>query len=144
MLNAFPLILIAVALYNLIVLGSGLSGHADIQAVMNQNFAIPMMSGDKWTVTLGDCLLLLTLALLFVETIKAARSSTREIVNHALSMLTFAGALVEFIVLKGFATSTFFFITAMTMFDVVAGYTISIVSARRDIDVLPADHHYNH
>ncbi len=40
-------------------------------------------------------------------------------------MLTFTGALVEFLVLKGFGTSTFFFITVMCLFDVVAGYTIS-------------------
>ncbi len=52
-------------------------------------------------------------------------------------MLTFCVALVEFIVLKGFSTSAFFLLTAMCLFDVVAGYTISIVSARRDLAVLP-------
>ena len=34
--------------------------------------------------------------------------------------------------LKGFGTSTFFLITAMCLFDVVAGYTISIIAAKRD------------
>ena len=63
----------------------------------------------------------------------AARSSTMR-----LSMLTFIGALVEFITLKGFGTSTFFFITAMCLFDVVAGYTISIIAARRDLSMIPA------
>ena len=56
-------------------------------------------------------------------------------------MLTFIGALVEFIVLKGFGTSTFFLITAMCLFDVVAGYTISIIAARRDLSVIPHDDH---
>jgi hypothetical protein len=68
-----------------------------------------------------------------VEVIKATRSTSRAIMNHALSMLTFIGALAEFLVLKGFGTSTFFFITAMCLFDVVAGYTISIITARRDL-----------
>jgi hypothetical protein len=49
---------------------------------------------------------------------------------------------VEFIVLKGFSTSTFFLITAMCLFDVVAGYTISIVAARRDLGVMPVDRDY--
>ena len=56
-------------------------------------------------------------------------------------MLTFSAALVEFIVLKGFGTSTFFFITAMCLFDVVAGYTISIVSSRRSVAIEPPEYH---
>jgi hypothetical protein len=48
-------------------------------------------------------------------------------------MLTFVIALIEFITLKGFATSTFFFIMLMTLFDTIAGYTISIVAAEHDL-----------
>ena len=47
------------------------------------------------------------------------------------------GAVAEFAVLKGFGTSTFFLITLMCLFDVVAGYTVSIVTARRDLAVVP-------
>ena len=71
--------------------------------------------------------------LLFVEVIKATRTTSREIINHALSMLTFVVALIEFIALKGFATSTFFFLMMMTLFYVIAGYTISIVAAEHDL-----------
>jgi hypothetical protein len=132
MFGAFPMILIAVILYNLTVFGGGAAGH-DIVSLLAQNFTLPMFSGDKWKISLSDLFLLLALAMLFVETIKATRSTKREIINHALSMLTFCGAMVEFLILKGFGTSTFFFIMAMCLFDVVAGYTISIIAARRDI-----------
>ena len=71
-----------------------------------------------------------------LETIKATRTTTREIINHALSLLTFIGAMAEFLVVKGFGTSTFFFISAMCLFDVVAGYSISIVAAKRDVHVM--------
>ena len=98
-----------------------------------------VFSGDIWKITLGDGLLALALLLLFVETIKAAHTSHREILNHALSLLTFIGALVEFITLKGFGTSVFFLITGMCLFDVVAGYTISIIAAKRDLSVAPPD-----
>jgi hypothetical protein len=132
MFGAFPLILIAVVLYNLTVFGGGAAGH-DIVSLLGKDFVIPIFSGDKWKISLGDLFVLLALFLLFVETIKSTRSTSRELINHALSMLTFCAALVEFLIVKGFGTSTFFFIMAMCLFDVVAGYTISIIAARRDI-----------
>jgi len=38
-------------------------------------------------------------------------------------------------VLHNFATSVFFFIVLMCLFDVIAGYTISIVAAKRDLGI---------
>ena len=134
MLRAFPMILLAVIAYNLLALGGPAAGH-DVNALLGQSVNIKLVSGDLWKITLGDGFVAAALALLFIEIIKATRTEHREILNHGLSLLTFIGALVEFIVLKGFGTSTFFFITAMCLFDVVAGYTISIVSARRDLMV---------
>jgi hypothetical protein len=71
--------------------------------------------------------------------VKATRTGRGEILNHAFSTLTFVAALVEFLLLKGFATTAFFLLAAMCLFDVVAGYTISIVSARRDFSVPERD-----
>jgi hypothetical protein len=135
-MSAFPAILIAVILYNLMFFGGGVTGHSDMQATLDHGFGLKMFSGDVWRVTVGDLILLLALLTLFVETIKAARHNSRELLNHAFAMLTFCAALVEFIVLKGFSTSVFFLITAMCLFDVVAGYTISIVAAKRDLTVM--------
>ena len=140
MLGPFPIILIAVVLYNLTLFGGAAAGQHDMAAILAQSFTIKMFSGDGWKVTLGDLFVTLSLALLFVEVIKATRSSSRAILNHALSMLTFIGALAEFLVLKGFGTSVFFFITAMCLFDVVAGYTISIITARRDLELRPREY----
>jgi hypothetical protein len=138
MLRAFPLILIAVGAYNALVFGGAAMGH-DAGFLLSQNFIVRVFSGDAWKISLGDGLVALALVLLFVETVKATRTSHREIVNHALSLLTFVGAVVEFIVLKGFGTSPFFLITAMCLFDVVAGYTISIIGAKRDLSIAPPD-----
>jgi hypothetical protein len=136
MFAAFPMILIAVILYNLVALGGWL-GHTEAQALLDQGFAIKMFSNDMWRISIGDFFLLLTLCLLFVEVVRATATTKREIVNHAFSMLTFVVALVEFITLRGFATTVFFLITIMALFDVVAGYTISIVTAKRDLSVAP-------
>ena len=137
-MRAFPMILIAVLAYNLLVFGGATTGH-DTAALLGQNFPLTVFSGDIWRITLGDGLVALALLLLFIETVNAARTSHRAILNHALSLLTFIAALVEFITLKGFGSSAFFLITAMCLFDVVAGYTIAIIAAKRDLSMTPSD-----
>jgi hypothetical protein len=138
MLGAFPLILVVVVLYNLLVFGGGAAGH-DSLALLSQSFTVRVFSGDAWKISLSDLFVALALMLLFVETVKASRTSRREILNHALSLLTFTGAMVQFIALKGFGTSAFFLITAMCLFDTVAGYTISIIAAQRNVNIGPGE-----
>jgi hypothetical protein len=134
-MGAFPLLLLALIPYNILVFGGGLAGQTDVSVLLNESFGIAMPSGDVWHLTYADGFIAFSLCLLFVEMVKATRSGRGEILNHAFSTLAFVAALVEFLLLKGFATSTFFLLVAMGLFDVVAGYTISIVSARRDLMV---------
>ncbi len=135
MFRLFPLLVIPLIVYNLFALGGGVIGHYDIQDLLSLNHAvtIKMFSGDYWKFSFGDFLILGSLILLFIEVVKATRTTSNEIINHGLSMLVFVVALIEFITLKGFATSPFFFIMVMTLFDVIAGYTISIVAAEHDL-----------
>ena len=133
MLRVFPLLIIPVIVYALFAFGGGMAGHDDIARVLSHGVDIPMFSGDTWHFSLGDSIVLLSLVLLFVEIVKATRTTSRELVNHALSMLTFVVALVCFVALKGFSTSTFFLILMMNLFDVIAGYTISIIAAEHDL-----------
>ncbi len=132
-LRQFPLLAIVLVLYNLLALGNG-AFSSETQGTLNAwSVIIPMVSGDKWELRFGDVLILFSLMLLFIEVVKATRTTSREVMNHGLSLITFIICLIEFIVVPGFATSTFFFITLMTLFDVVAGYTISIVAAEHDL-----------
>jgi len=134
MFRLFPLLLIIIVVYNFLAFGGWAVGDHNLQPFLQTHgVTIPLVSGDKWMFSLADLFLLTALVLLFVEIIKATRTTSREIINHALSMLAFVVALIEFIALKGFATSTFFFLMMMTLFDVVAGYTISIVAAEHDL-----------
>ena len=57
------------------------------------------------------------------------------IVNHSLSMILFVICLVEFLLLQGFSTSVFFLLTLMVLLDVLAGFIVTIVASRRDIDL---------
>jgi hypothetical protein len=127
----------AVLAYNVAAFGGFMfAGQPDGMAkLLAAGHPVPMFSGDVWNFTLGDTIVLLGFVLLFVEIIKATRTTSVEIVNHAFSVLVFIGALVEFLVLHNFATSVFFFLVLMCLFDVVAGYTISIVAAKRDLGI---------
>src|SRR5690242_17391102 len=135
-MRAFPMILIAVLAYNGLVFGARALGH-DPAALLAQSLPLTVLSGDVWKISLSDGLLTLALLLLFLEVIKAARTSRREILTHAFAMLTFAGALAEFILLKGFGTSVFFLITMLCLFDVVAG--LSIVAVKREVAPPPPE-----
>jgi len=133
MLRLFPLLLIPLVIYNLFALGGGVVAHHDVQELLLRTTSIPMFSGDRWLVSFSDFLILLTLALLFIEVIKATHTTSLELINHGLSMLVFVVALIEFITMHGFATSCFFFIMIMALFDTIAGYTVSIVAAEHDL-----------
>ncbi len=135
MLNAIPLIGIMVIIYNVIAFGGGFFGVGEdgIAAFLTDEWLKVGLVSGEWIFTAGDLLVTLTLFALFFEIIKATQTHHISIINHGLSMLVFVVALVEFIVLPGFATSTFFLITMMALVDVMAGFTVSIVTARRDI-----------
>jgi len=133
MLKSFPLLLVAIIVYNALIFGGAVAAGSDANAILARFVSFTMFSDDVWRFTLGDSIVLLTLGLLFVEVVKSTRTSASQVLNHAMSMLTFVIGLIEFLVLKGFSTTTFFFIVVMAFFDVVAGFTISIVGARRDL-----------
>ena len=96
-------------------------------------FTVNMVSGDTWHVMTSDLILAVSLVMLFLEIVRSASFGRTEILNHALSMGVFIVAMIEFLILKGFATSAFFLITVMTLIDVLGGFIIGIISARRDI-----------
>jgi steroid 5-alpha reductase family enzyme len=94
-----------------------------------------MVSGRDWTLTMGDLLLLSALVLLFIEVLKATRTGASSIVDHLLSTAVFVACLVEFLLVPQAASSTFFLLMVMTLFDVIAGFSVTIRGARRDFGV---------
>ncbi len=131
-LRALPLIVIAFVLYNVVVL---LGGQGPAATLGTPIFQIPMISKGTWIFTWGDFILLLTLLLLFIELLKSTYTSTASLLDHGLSMLVFVVCLIEFIVVPQAATSVFFLIMVATLIDVIAGYTIGIRVARRDLNI---------
>ncbi|PHY13744.1 hypothetical protein CSW58_03795 [Caulobacter sp. B11] len=125
----------AVLVYNLIVLTvAGGFGSERLQRLSEQLFTIHMTSRAEWVVSLGDLLLAGALVVLFVELLKSTTSRKIAIINHSLSMVLFIVCLVEFLLAPAFATSVFFLLTVMVLLDVLAGFIVTIVAARRDVD----------
>ena len=126
-----PLLLIPLIAYNFfafLFMGGNPAGWSQ------QLLTIPMVSGSGWNIGSGDLILFLSLILLFFELLKSTSSQKVAIVNHALSMILFVSCLVAFLLIKGFATSTFFLILTMVMLDVLAGFIVTIISARKDLE----------
>ena len=116
--------------------------HAATQSVQGYVLALvgaivllcgALISGAVWAVSMSTLLIVVGLFLLFIELLKATKIDSASMVNNGLSMLIFVVAMILFIVVESYGTSTFFIITMMTFLDAVAGYTITAVTARRDI-----------
>ena len=131
-LRALPLIVLAFIFYNIVVwLGGGVPAH---EIMSRQVLSIPMV-GRSVPISWGDIVILFTLIVLFVEIVKATYTSSASLLDHALSMFVFIGCLVQFLLFTSASTGVFLNITLATLIDVIAGYTIGIRVARRDLSI---------
>src|SRR3954469_11862192 len=114
----FPLLLIPLAIYNIIVF-----------LMPDVSFTDPLvkltlMSGAEWTVTLSDVLLTLAILLLLAEVIKGARPGAKYLTDHLLSLIVFGAAAAEFLLWPEFGTSTYFLLTALSLVDFLSGVAL--------------------
>ncbi len=114
----FPLLLIPLAIYNIIVfLMPGVSLAEPI-------VKLTLMSGVEWPVTLSDVLLALGILLLLFEVIKGARPGAKYLTDHLLSLVITGAAAAEFLLWPKFATSTFFLLTLLSLVDFFSGIAL--------------------
>lgn len=128
-LRALPLLAIAFILYNLIVWTIGVEG------LDRSIFSVTLLSKGVWTFTWGDFIIFVTLILLFIELLKSTFTSTSTLIDHALSMLLTGAMLIQFLMDHRAASSVFFLLLVAGVIDVIAGYTIGIRVARRDLSI---------
>ena len=118
----FPLLLIPLAIYNIIVFL--MPGVGFTEPLVR----LPLVSGEVWAVSLGDMLVTLSVLLLLLEVIKAARG--KYLTDHLLSLLVFGGAAAEFVLLPRFGTSTYFLLALLALVDFLSGIALR---ARRGV-----------
>ena len=105
MFASFPLLALPVLLYNLALFTApgGLHTLAASETMAAVLFVIPMASGARWSVNLGDLIIFISLVVLFIELLKSTTNRRTAIINHSLSMVLFVICLVEFLLLPGSA-----------------------------------------
>jgi hypothetical protein len=122
----FPLLLIPLAIYNIIVfLMPGVSLAEPI-------VKLTLMSGAEWPLTLSDMLLALGVFLLLLEIVKGARPGAKYLTDHLLSLIVFGAAAAEFLLWPRFGTSTYFLLAMLALVDFLSGIALR---ARRGMQV---------
>jgi steroid 5-alpha reductase family enzyme len=125
-MSAFPLLLIPFLLINVLMffVDGGLT---------KQIFTATLPSGSAITITAGDLSVIVGLVFLYFEILKSTATGAASIVDHALSLALFVIALLEFLLTKAAGNTPFLLLMMMTLIDVIAGFTVSISVARRDV-----------
>src|SRR3981081_2080324 len=114
----FPLLLIPVAIYNIIVFL--MPGVSLAEPVVR----LTLWSGVEWPLTLSDMLLALAILLLLLEVIKGARPGAKYLTDHLLSLIVFGGAAAEFLLWPRFGTSTYFLLVLLALVDFLSGIAL--------------------
>jgi hypothetical protein len=117
----FPLLLIPLAIYNIIVfLMPGVS-------LAEPLVTLPILtSGAQWPVTLSDVLVALGILMLLFEVIKGARPGAKYLTDHLLSLIVLGAAVAEFLLWPRFATSAFFLLTLLSFVDFLTGVSLRV------------------
>jgi len=132
--DVMPLLAIPMIYYNIVVF-SGFAGAGDQVAawMIAPALSVHMFSGAVLNLSVSDLMLFASMPLLFFEIVKSARTDALSVVNHIISTLTLVVAVVEFVAVPGFSTAVYCLMTLMQLVDVIAGFTVTIVAARRDV-----------
>jgi hypothetical protein len=114
----FPLLLIPLAVYNIIVfLMPGVT-------LAEPLVKLTLISGAEWQVDLSDILVSLGILLLLLEVIKGARPGAKFLTDHLLSLIVFCGAAAEFLLWPRFGTSTYFLLAMLALVDFLTGIAL--------------------
>ncbi|MEP2942563.1 MAG: hypothetical protein ABJM86_12350 [Hyphomicrobiales bacterium] len=130
LIRNFPLLILPLLIYNAFSLGI-ISSLGEIWS--GEIFRFDMISGATFSLTRGGMIVTIALSLLFIEILKATRTARSTIIDHLLSTLIFIIYLIQFIVDPAAATTTYFICLMVALLDVIAGYSISIRVASRDV-----------
>ena len=128
----FPLLLIPLAVCNIVIfMMPGVAFDAPVATVR-------LLSGTRWSLTIGDLLISLGALLLLLEVIKAGRPGAKYVTDHLLSLLVFAAAIGEFVMLPQFGISTVFLLAMLALVDFLAGIALRHRRSRRAAVAAPA------
>jgi hypothetical protein len=117
-LIGIPLLLLPFVLYNMFAfLTPGVSFGQEVVRLM-------LPSQAEVGIAIGDIMVMAAVLVLLLELIKTARWG-RNLVDHLLAILLFAGMAAEFALVRQAATATFLALVIIAFVDVISGFSIS-------------------
>ncbi len=128
-----PLLVVPFLLYNVFAFLIFADAGADFGA--ESMLSLTMASGATFTLSVGATVILFALLLLAIEVVKAARIGAGSIFDHVAATALFVAFLLEFVLVRQAATSTFLVLTAIALIDLVCGFSVSIRTASRDVSI---------
>ena len=128
----FPLLLIPLAIYNIIVWLMPDVSFADPLAKLT------LLSGAVWAITLGDILLAISVVLLLLEVMKGARPGAKYLTDHLLSLVVFGAAAAEFVLWPKFGSSIYFLLTLLALVEFLSGISLHTRRGRAARQSAPA------
>ena len=131
-LLSIPLNMILLFGYNAIIFMSTPENY--IPDAIVASFVIPS-SGATLNLTWNIVFILVGICILYIEILKSTRANYQALIDHLLSLVVFVIFLIEFIVLREMGSATFLILTLLSLVDVIAGFTVSLSAARRDISI---------
>jgi len=131
-LLAVPLNGILLLLYNAMILASSDEHYLPDAVVASFNI---QSSGATLTLTWNIVFVLCGICILFVEIVKSTRSTEQALLDHILSLGVFVVFLIELLIWREMGSATFLILTLLALVDVIAGFTVSLATARRDISI---------
>ncbi len=129
-ITSIPMFLYLYFLYNALAF-AGKDG-----AVLARNLLeTPLMSGAVFVFAVEDALMCAGVIMLFIEIYRSSRPGGASVVKHGLAVVTLIAFIVEFVVARQVGRASFFILGLMASLDVIAGFTISVTAARRDVSI---------
>ncbi len=130
-LKHFPLFAVVLIIYNLLAIFS----HEESSVFGLVLFSVNLVSGAALVFSVDTMMILFGVIVIFIELVKATRSSAASALDHGLSTLVFIVFLLELILVKNMGTPGFLILTTLSLLDVIAGFTVTINTARRDFAI---------
>jgi hypothetical protein len=125
-LIAFPLLLIPFALYNMVAFLLNMPFGDTL-------FTIPLPSHTSMAMTIGDALVVLSMLLLYVEILKAARFGSKAVMDHVLALILFIAMAAEFAWVPKAQNSAFLFLAVLGLVDLITGVSVGPRERQREI-----------
>lgn len=134
-LATVPMTIIPLVLYLVVagIFGGVSEGHPEVWGRIA--FSVTLLSGGVFTMANEHLILIVGLVCLFFEIWKSTRQTSQEMVDQVFSMLVFIAYLVLFITVSRCSMAVFFLLMLISLIDVIAGFLVSLRTARRSLAV---------